>query len=71
MTAAPDNPSRQLACAQCGAVFACNLAGGCWCAEEPYRVPMPETAAQDCLCPACLRKLAAASPDTVRRSDIP
>ena len=59
-TTASKPPTRQLACAQCGAVFGCNLEGGCWCAAEPYRVPLPDSAAQDCLCPDCLRKLAAA-----------
>jgi hypothetical protein len=49
---------RKLACARCGAAFDCNLEGGCWCAAEPYRLPMLD-AAQDCLCPACLRKAAA------------
>ncbi|HEY0301630.1 MAG TPA: cysteine-rich CWC family protein [Rhizomicrobium sp.] len=55
-------PGRTLTCAHCGATFACDLSGGCWCMAEPYRLPLPEslpgTAAQDCLCPACLRKLA-------------
>jgi hypothetical protein len=54
---APTTPllPRRLACARCGAPFEC---GGvnCWCATEPYRLPMPEDAAEDCLCPACLRK---------------
>jgi hypothetical protein len=53
-------PPRQLACARCGAVFECKLGGGCWCADESYRMPMPEGAAEDCLCPACLRKAAEA-----------
>ena len=48
--------SRQLACARCGTVFECRLAGECWCAAEPYRLPLT---AEDCLCPACLRKAAA------------
>ena len=58
---------RRLACARCGAAFDCSLGGGCWCAAEPYRLPMPDAAAQDsprdapedCLCPACLRAAAA------------
>jgi hypothetical protein len=49
---------RDLRCARCGAAFTCGTGGrdgGCWCCDEAYRVPMPATAAQDCLCPACLR----------------
>jgi len=50
---------RKLACARCGAQFECALDGDCWCAAEPYRLPMTNAAAEDCLCPACLRKAAA------------
>ncbi|HZO47838.1 MAG TPA: cysteine-rich CWC family protein [Xanthobacteraceae bacterium] len=66
-TSAPPKPSaaRRLACARCGTAFDCSLGGGCWCADEPYRLPMPDSAAQDspqdCLCPACLRAAAAAA----------
>jgi hypothetical protein len=49
---------RRLACSGCGVEFDCNLAGGCWCTEEAFRLPMP-TVATDCLCPNCLRKMAA------------
>ena len=52
-------PARQLACARCGAAFDCAQAGDCWCAAEPYRLPMPGAANEDCLCPNCLRKTAA------------
>jgi cysteine-rich CWC protein len=56
---------RRLACARCGASFDCGLGGDCWCAAEPYRLPMPASQpasdAEDCLCPACLRKAAAAA----------
>ena len=55
--------ARRLACVRCGAVFECHVGGDCWCAAEPYRLPMPDEAAQDCLCPACLRAaLARAEP---------
>jgi hypothetical protein len=50
-------PSRQVNCSACGTTFGCNPAGPCWCAEETVRLPMPEDGA-DCLCPACLRRLA-------------
>jgi len=59
MTNRTETPEpRRLACTGCGAEFSCNLAGGCWCADEAFRLPMP-TDASDCLCPDCLRKLAA------------
>jgi len=50
---------RKLACARCGAAFECGLGGDCWCAAEPYRLPMSNAATEDCLCPSCLRKAAA------------
>jgi hypothetical protein len=53
------SPSRKLACARCGTVFECRPAGGCWCAAEPYRLPLTAAgASEDCLCPTCLRKAA-------------
>jgi hypothetical protein len=53
------NQPRTLACARCGAAFDCDLNGECWCAAEPYRLPMTKALLEDCLCPACLRKAAA------------
>jgi hypothetical protein len=50
---------RRLACAQCGTTFECTLGGPCWCSAEPYRLPVPDAGAADCLCPACLRAAAA------------
>jgi len=51
---------RHLVCARCGAAFDCGLGADCWCAAEPYRLPVTAVAAgQDCLCPACLRRAAA------------
>jgi hypothetical protein len=60
MTLRPTEPTaaRRLACARCGAAFNCQLGGSCWCAAEPYRLPMPEGTTEDCLCPACLRAAA-------------
>jgi hypothetical protein len=51
--------SRTLTCASCGTAFGCTLDGACWCAEESFRLPLPTEAAQDCLCPSCLRRIAA------------
>ena len=55
-------PLRRLTCARCSTAFDCGsggAAGGCWCMDEDYRLPMPSPvpspAAGDCLCPACLR----------------
>jgi hypothetical protein len=59
MTAPLPNSTRRLACARCGTAFECGLGGECWCASEPYRLPMTKAALEDCLCPACLRKAAA------------
>jgi hypothetical protein len=54
--------SRRLACARCGKEFEYGLAGDCWCAAEPYRLPLTRAGEiEDCLCPDCLRKAAAAS----------
>lgn len=51
---------RRLECGRCGTAFDC---GGedCWCAAEAYRLPMPAPGAVDCLCPACLHKVARAT----------
>jgi hypothetical protein len=55
---------RELVCERCGVRFACRPAGSCWCNHEAFRlpVPLPEpfTNFGDCLCPACLRHVAAA-----------
>lgn len=57
---------RALRCARCGGVFECRPEGGCWCADETFRLPLPGprsplAAYDDCLCPACLRALAEAA----------
>ena len=52
---------RRLACARCGVEFDCGLSGECWCAAEPNRLPVSAAGGEDCLCPACLRKAAAAA----------
>jgi hypothetical protein len=60
MTIAPvSTPPRRLACARCGTAFDCGLGGECWCAAEPYRMPLADADEnEDCLCPNCLRKAA-------------
>jgi hypothetical protein len=60
MIAATPNPPRRFACARCGTTFDCGLGGDCWCAAEPYRLPLTAAGAnEECLCPTCLRKAAA------------
>jgi hypothetical protein len=55
----PDTSPRNLVCARCGGAFECAVGGQCWCAAEPYRLPLTDAgAAEDCLCPACLRRAA-------------
>jgi hypothetical protein len=61
MTAPMPTSPRRLACARCGAAFECGLGQDCWCAAEPYRLPLAGATAEDCLCPACLRHAAARS----------
>jgi hypothetical protein len=43
-------------CSQCGAAMTCLQEEGCWCAELPHCVPMPQADAQGqgCLCRTCL-----------------
>jgi hypothetical protein len=52
MTAVPE--MRRLSCARCGAVFDCTRTQDCWCNEKSFRLPMPASDAEDCLCPTCL-----------------
>lgn len=60
----PGEP-RRIACARCGTAFSClaDGTGRCWCGAEPFRLPVPLPAEvgpyDDCLCPDCLRALAA------------
>jgi hypothetical protein len=57
----PAATPRRLVCARCGTSFDCGLAGDCWCAAEPFKLPLPAAQADNCLCPACLRKAATAA----------
>jgi hypothetical protein len=54
---------RTVTCPACGARFTCRPGGDCWCAAEPFRLPLPAPAENAaCLCPACLRAAAATQP---------
>ncbi|WP_454624749.1 hypothetical protein [Bradyrhizobium cenepequi] len=57
MTNRKESMSRRLSCSRCGTEFTCSPSGQCWCAAEPYRLPMPPHDGGDCLCPDCLRRL--------------
>jgi hypothetical protein len=48
--------ARAKTCPRCGTVFGCSTSSGCWCAAEPYSLPMPTPGStDDCICPTCLR----------------
>ena len=68
----PDNTwdpalaTRQWRCERCGTVFGCRNLGdaeNCWCSQEAFQlpVPLPDDVGpfEDCLCPRCLREIAA------------
>jgi len=58
--ASDEQQPRRMACAQCGTAFDCRPGGGCWCADEDFRLPMPTADDDaDCLCSTCLRARAA------------
>lgn len=68
MSSRHDNVSpveRHITCERCGTEFSClpGHQGACWCEAESYRIPtpLPSEAGRfgDCLCPLCLRKIAA------------
>lgn len=60
----PERP-RRIACARCGASFGClnDGTGRCWCGREAFSLPVPLPEGfgpwDDCLCPTCLRAVAA------------
>ena len=51
-------PYADSACARFSVSFDCGLSAECWCAAEPYRLPMTKAWIEDCLCPECLHKAA-------------
>jgi hypothetical protein len=48
---------RRAVCARCGASFACDPGGDCWCLYVDVRLPMP-VAGETCRCAECLRAAA-------------
>jgi len=48
----------QKICPQCGETLECRQSPGCWCADLPWTVPVPDDRAdpaKSCLCPQCLK----------------
>ena len=41
-------------CPQCGASLTCKKEAGCWCAELPNLLPVPDPGPAACLCLDCL-----------------
>lgn len=60
---------RRVVCARCGTAFDCGLSADCWCAAEPYRLPMTKALIEDCLCPECLRNAADALTESRRNAE--
>ncbi len=62
----PALATRQVRCERCGSVFGCRNngdVGSCWCSLQEFRLPVPLPDGvgpyEDCLCPSCLREIAA------------
>ena len=43
-------------CSRCKAPMSCEREKGCWCAEFPNILPIPDSKAEGCLCRDCLSK---------------
>lgn len=43
-------------CSQCSAPMTCEPEHGCWCADFPHVLPVPDETTNGCLCPKCLTK---------------
>jgi len=46
----------QKLCSQCSAPITCLQESGCWCAELPNVLAIPDDPAKGCLCRDCLTK---------------
>ncbi|MGL4995040.1 MAG: cysteine-rich CWC family protein [Deefgea sp.] len=60
MSAPSALPIKQKRCQRCGAEFSCGTggrAGGCWCMDNPIRLPLPRAGEGDCYCPRCLDQI--------------
>jgi hypothetical protein len=52
----------QTLCPNCGTPFTCNPNAGCWCAELPNLMPVPNPGTGACLCRNCLTAKLQAAP---------
>jgi hypothetical protein len=46
----------ETSCSQCNATISCEPEHGCWCADFPHVLPVPDEATTGCLCRSCLTK---------------
>jgi len=44
----------QTVCPQCNAPMTCVKEEGCWCADFPHVLPVPDDPGQGCLCRSCM-----------------
>ncbi len=51
-----DNRDMEKFCSQCDASMSCDPGNGCWCADLPHVLPVPDVATKGCLCRSCLMK---------------
>jgi ribosomal protein L34E len=49
-----DNVAVEILCSQCGAPMSCEMEKGCWCAELPKILRVPDGKEAGCLCRSCL-----------------
>jgi hypothetical protein len=49
-----DNCGMQTFCSQCNSPMICTKKPGCWCADFPHVLPVPDDPAKGCLCRSCL-----------------
>jgi hypothetical protein len=44
----------EILCSRCGVPMVCGPEGGCWCAELPHLMRVPEKGTAGCMCRECL-----------------
>jgi len=48
------SPAMEILCSRCGVPMVCGPEGGCWCAELPHLMRVPEKGTAGCMCRECL-----------------
>jgi hypothetical protein len=48
------SPAMEILCSRCKAQMVCGPEGGCWCAELPHLMRVPEKGTAGCMCRECL-----------------